>query len=107
MNSVIVSPFAKRILPSVNSSAERRPTDMLNLRLQGVVATHFEYPQRTMLRRIEEFMRDYYLHSRNMFHHSNSVMQGLKLREAPRHLAAPLGQPLGEPLQVLRLDTLQ
>lgn len=61
--------------------AEKRPTDILNLRLQGIVATHFEYPQKSMLRRCEEFMRDYYLHSRNLYNHTTSVMQSFQLEE--------------------------
>ncbi len=63
---------------------ERRASDTLTLRLQGVVATHLGYPQRTILRRCEEFMRDYFVHSRNLFYHTTSVMQSFELEEQDR-----------------------
>ncbi len=44
----------------------KRPTDTLTLHLQGQVATRLEYPQKHMLTRVEEFMRDYYRHTRNI-----------------------------------------
>ncbi len=72
--------FLMRVRNDMHYS-ERRPTDTLNLRLQGDVATNFEYPQRSIVRRCEEFMRDYYLHSRNLFNHTTSVMQSFKLQE--------------------------
>ncbi len=54
-------------------------TDILTLRLQGIVATNFKYPEKSILRRCESFMRDYYTHTRNIFNHTNSLMQILKL----------------------------
>jgi [protein-PII] uridylyltransferase len=59
--------------------AERGSTDQLTLRLQGVVATNLGYPQPSMLRRIEAFMRDYYRHTRALYLHSTSVMQSFRL----------------------------
>ncbi|MEQ1843339.1 MAG: [protein-PII] uridylyltransferase, partial [Verrucomicrobiales bacterium] len=59
--------------------SERPCTDHLTLRLQGVVATHLGYPQRSMLRRIEAFMRDYYRHTRSLYMHSTSLMQAFRL----------------------------
>ncbi len=44
----------------------KRPTDTLTLHLQGQVATRLHYPHKHMLRRVEEFMRDYYMHTRNI-----------------------------------------
>lgn len=52
-----------------------RSTDILTLRFQGIVATNFHYPQKTILRRCEEFMRDYYRHSRAIYTHSTSLME--------------------------------
>lgn len=52
-----------------------RGTDILTLRFQGIVATNFNYPQKTILRRCEEFMRDYYRHSRAIYTHSTSLME--------------------------------
>lgn len=47
---------------------QNRPGDVLTLRLQGQVANAFKYPQRTILLRIEAFMRDYYVHSNALYH---------------------------------------
>jgi len=49
-------------------------TDILTLRLQGVVATNFKYPQESILRRCEAFMKDYYTHTRNINRRTHSVM---------------------------------
>ncbi|MGJ8676956.1 MAG: [protein-PII] uridylyltransferase [Akkermansiaceae bacterium] len=58
-----------------------RGTDILTLRLQGVVATNFHYPQKTILRRCEEFMRDYYRHSRAIYRHSTSMMEYFEIEK--------------------------
>lgn len=60
---------------------ERRPQEMLTLRLQGEVATHLKYPQPTILLRIEAFMRDYYHHTRNLYQHAGSLMQRFELEQ--------------------------
>ncbi len=54
-------------------------TDILTLRLQGVVATNFKYPQESILRRCEAFMKDYYTHTRNIYRHTSSLMQDFQL----------------------------
>ncbi len=54
-------------------------TDILTLRLQGVVATSFNYPQESILRRCEAFMKDYYTHTRNIYRHTSSLMQTFQL----------------------------
>ncbi|MFT5469184.1 MAG: [protein-PII] uridylyltransferase [Verrucomicrobiales bacterium] len=54
-------------------------TDILTLRLQGEVATNLRYPDKTMLRRIEAFMRDYYEHTRSISNHSTSLLQAFDL----------------------------
>lgn len=46
---------------------EKRGTDQLTLRLQGVVATGLGYPQRSILRRSEAFMKDYYQQTREIY----------------------------------------
>lgn len=56
-----------------------RATDLLTLQLQGVVATEFGYPQRSMLRRIEAFMRDYYRHTRHIYQHTSSVLETFQI----------------------------
>lgn len=52
-----------------------RSTDILTLQLQGIVATNFQYPEKSILRRCESFMRDYYRHTRAIFNHTTSLME--------------------------------
>ena len=52
-----------------------KSTDILTLRFQGVITEAFKYRHRTMLRRIEALMRDYYLHARNIHQHTASVFE--------------------------------
>jgi len=59
--------------------SEKPPGDILTLRLQGRVATHLEYPEKTILRRIESFMKDYYLHTRNLLQLTDEVFDRLKI----------------------------
>jgi [protein-PII] uridylyltransferase len=59
----------------------RNATDQLTLQLQGVVADAFKYPQRNILRRTEEFMRDYYRHTRNLYQHTTSLMEGFEIEQ--------------------------
>lgn len=61
-----------------------RCTDTLTLRLQGVVATRFAYPQKTILRRCEFFMRDYYRHTRAIYTHSTSLMEYFEIEHQDR-----------------------
>jgi len=56
-------------------------TDQLTLRLQGVVSTALEYPQRDMLRRTEAFMRDYYRHTLNLYQHCGSLMETFQIEQ--------------------------
>lgn len=58
-----------------------RASDQLTLRMQGVVATEFRYPQRSILRRTEAFMRDYYRHTRAIYHHTTSLMEIFQIEE--------------------------
>ena len=61
-----------------------RSTDILTLRFQGIVATNFAYPQKSILRRCEVFMRDYYRHSRAIYTHSTSLMEFFEIEHANR-----------------------
>ncbi len=70
--------FLLRVRNSMHYN-QRRPNDKLTLRLQGVVAKDLGYPQRTILRRIEAFMRDYYIHTRNLYNYCTTVMQIFEL----------------------------
>lgn len=58
---------------------ERRESDVLTLRLQGVVATHLNYRHQSILDRIEAFMRDYYTHTRNILQRSSELMDRFHL----------------------------
>jgi len=58
-----------------------KSTDILTLQLQGVVATAFGYPQRSMLRRTEAFMRDYYRHTRHLYRHTTSLMETFEIQQ--------------------------
>ncbi len=57
----------------------KKATDQLTLQLQGVVATAFSYPQKSILRKTEAFMRDYYRHTRNIYQHTSSLMESFQI----------------------------
>lgn len=57
-----------------------RGTDILTLRFQGILADEFDYPQASILRRIEAFMRDYYRHTRHIRNHTKSVFEIFQLQ---------------------------
>jgi [protein-PII] uridylyltransferase len=60
---------------------EKRASDILTLRAQGVVATNFGYPGRRIVQRCETFMRDYYHHARNLYQHNLSLMERFELEK--------------------------
>ncbi|MDB6069396.1 MAG: UTP--GlnB [Verrucomicrobiales bacterium] len=60
---------------------EKRPSDLLTLRAQGVVATNLGYPGRRIVQRCETFMRDYYHHARNLYQHNLSLMERFELEK--------------------------
>lgn len=61
--------------------AEKKPADVLTLRLQGVVATNLGYEGRRMVQRTENFMRDYYHHARHLYQHNLSLMERFELEQ--------------------------
>jgi [protein-PII] uridylyltransferase len=71
--------FLMRVRNELHYSQQGKPGDILTLRLQGVVATNLEVPGTNILRRSENFMRDYYRHTRNLFQHGTSLMQAFEL----------------------------
>lgn len=58
---------------------QKKQGDILTLRLQGQVAEDLNYPQKTKIRRIEAFMRDYYGHTRRLYQYSTSLMENFEL----------------------------
>ena len=72
--------FIHRVRNELHYHAEKA-TDQLTLQLQGVVATAFSYPQKSILRSTEAFMRDYYRHTRNIYQHTGSLMESFQIEE--------------------------
>lgn len=61
----------------------KRHSDILNLQLQGQVATRLRYPQRHMLQRVEAFMRDYYHHARDIKRISTTAIHRMVPEQKP------------------------
>ena len=56
---------------------QKRAGDVLTLRLQGQIADSFGYQHRTILRRMEAFMRDYYERTSLLFNLGNTLCNRL------------------------------
>ena len=63
-----------------------RAMDVLSKNLQPAVAYNLGYRERSPSKRIEEFMRDVYTHSRNIFLITRTLEQRLALLPQPRRL---------------------
>ena len=72
--------FLHRVRNELHYHSEKA-TDQLTLQLQGVVATAFDYPQKSILRSTEAFMRDYYRHTRNIYQHTGSLMESFQIEQ--------------------------
>ncbi|MEO6846670.1 MAG: [protein-PII] uridylyltransferase [Chthoniobacterales bacterium] len=58
-----------------------RNSDQLTLQLQGKVATNLGYPQKSVLARCEEFMRDYYRHTQDIHQITDTACERLELKK--------------------------
>ncbi|MGI9241490.1 MAG: [protein-PII] uridylyltransferase [Verrucomicrobiales bacterium] len=65
-----------------------RATDILTLRLQGIVATNFNYPQRGILRKTEAFMKDYYMHTQNVLSRYSELMDHFYIEDKEAKVGA-------------------
>jgi len=72
-----------------------RAMDVLSKSLQPAVAHNLGYAERSPSKRIEEFMRDVYTHSRNIFLITRTVEQRLALLPRPRKLSLRAWLPNG------------
>ncbi|MBV9658483.1 MAG: [protein-PII] uridylyltransferase [Verrucomicrobia bacterium] len=70
----------------------QRAGDVLTLFFQGQVATNFGYPQKTIVRRSEAFMKDYYRHARALHLLTDTLFERLQI-ESAKDLPASLHQP--------------
>ncbi len=88
--------FILRVRTEMHYQNERA-IDGMTLRLQGQIATAFRYPQKTILRRCEAFMRDYYSHARDIDQFTIAALERMRVAAMPKpsgllsffHAAAP------------------
>jgi [protein-PII] uridylyltransferase len=96
--------FLMRVRNDLHYS-QKQAGDILTLRLQGVVATNLGYPHKSILRRCEEFMRDYYRHTRNLFNRSTSLMQRFEIElEQDKSMPSKLLSFLSKSDKIERFD---
>lgn len=60
-----------------------RAVDTLTLQLQGRVAVAFNYQQKSILRKVEAFMRDFYSHTRNIHLLTEAALQRMDVVPSP------------------------
>lgn len=63
----------------------KRPSDLLDLEKQPIVAQHLGYEQKDIFERVEEFMRDYYRHAQTIYRYSKLLEKRLALRPDSGH----------------------
>lgn len=81
-----------------------RPVDVLTRNLQPAVAWHLGYHDRSPRQRLEDFMRDLYMHSRNIYLITRTLEDRLALSPRSSRLAAVrklISVPFRQPVQAL------
>ena len=68
----------------------KRPTDLLSLETQPKVAYRLGYRERNILKRVEQFMRDYYRHAETINRLSKTVESRMALNSQPEKRTNPL-----------------
>lgn len=68
----------------------KRPTDLLALEVQPKVALRLGYTERNVLRRVEEFMRDYYKNAQVIYRASLSIESRLSIHVSEPRSISPL-----------------
>ncbi len=82
-----------------------KSTDILTLRFQGIITKAFNYPHKTKLRRIEAFMRDYYLHARDVHQHTASVFEIAEIEtDVLRPFRLPSWIPFTKKTEIQKFD---
>lgn len=84
-----------------------RPIDGLTLQLQGKVATGLHYPEKSILRRCEAFMRDYYSQTREIHQITTSVLERMNAKPVVKNSPRFFGLlPAAKPSKPERFDGL-
>src|SRR5439155_7262832 len=89
--------FLLRVRTEMHYHANRA-NDVLSKDLQPAVAHHLGYRERSLSKRIEDFMRDVYMHSRNIFLITRTLEQRLALLPQPGKRAGLAGFALSRRL---------
>lgn len=91
-----------------------RPVDVLTRNLQPAVAWHLGYTDRSPRQRLEDFMRDLYTHSRNIYLITRTLEDRLALAPSSSRLpslrkliSVPFRQPVQEMIDGFRFDNGQ
>ena len=77
--------FVHRVRNELHFISGKGKSNVLTLRLQGVVANAFGYPELSILRRCESLMHEYYQHTWNMFLHATKVLDHFQINHEVDH----------------------
>lgn len=75
----------------------KRSTDSLSLNQQFHIANLFQYPEKSILRRGEAFMRDYYSHARDIFRITEQLARRLSVELHPKPVGFARFLPIARP----------